>query len=71
MAKFHGLCHVMMTRYPGGKDAWLNDNPWAIAISQNPPEFLENFGKKMKDEQKKNFFRIAEILQEGDESKGK
>jgi hypothetical protein len=60
----------MMTRYPGGKNAWLTDNPWVMAISQNPPEFLQNFSNKMKEEQMKNFFKIAEILQEGDESKG-
>ncbi len=70
MAKFHGLSHVMMQRYPGGKSAWLNDNPWVMPISQNPPKFLENFGKVMKEEQMKNFFKIAELLQDGDESRG-
>ena len=50
MAKYHGLSYVMMQRYPGGQAAWINDNPWAIPISQNPPKFLENFGKTMKEE---------------------
>ena len=71
MAKYHGLSYVMMERYPGGQSAWINDNQWAIPISQNPPKFLENFGKTMKEEQIKSFFRIAEILEDGDESRGK
>ena len=70
MAKFHGLSYVMMERYPGGQSAWMNDNPWAIPISQNPPKFLESFSKTMKEEQIKSFLRIAEILEDGDESRG-
>ena len=64
--KFHGTGQ----RYPGGKSGWLQDNAWAIPVSQNPPKFLETFSKNLQQEQRKQFFKIAKVLEDGDESRG-
>ena len=70
MARFHGLSHVLMTRHAGGKSGWLEENPWVIPLSQNPPKMLETFSKTMQEQQKKQFFVMAKVLEDGDESKG-
>jgi hypothetical protein len=41
IATFHGLSYVLLQKHSEGPEGWLRANPWAVPLSQRPPEGLK------------------------------
>ena len=63
-ARWHANCHLMMSRYPGGKTKWREDNIWAEGLYTNPPEGMLEAELAGDESQKEYYITIAEKSRE-------
>ena len=70
LALVHAHARAVVESHPRGPEGWLEDNPWAVPLSQGKNEKYEKWQEGTKMQTFRNFMMMMEKIQEGDESLG-
>ena len=64
LAEYHALGYLLVDRYPGGTESFLEAHPWLVPMSQRVSEDLEAMAEGAKDNNMENYLLIASLIQE-------